>query len=95
MSELDSKLFVIPENWHKKRILKGHIRSESEATCHPEELKPTSVLRLSFTIAGLGMTVGCTYVIYSRMHICNIHKTCKIKFGILKDKQKLEIHYKI
>jgi len=30
VSELDSKLFVIPENWHKPRIVKCHIRSESE-----------------------------------------------------------------
>lgn len=66
ISELDSKLFVIPENWHKKRILKCRVRSESETICHPEELKPISVLRLTFTIAGSCMILGCMYVIYTK-----------------------------
>lgn len=62
ISELNSKLFGIPENWHKKRILRCHIRSESEAVYHPEELKPISILGYSrFTIAGWCMTLGCTY----------------------------------
>lgn len=28
-SELARRLFVIPENWHRQRILKCHIRSET------------------------------------------------------------------
>lgn len=29
ISDLDSRLFVIPENWHRKRNLKCHIRCEA------------------------------------------------------------------
>lgn len=70
--ELDSKLFVISENWHKKRILKCHVTSESETVCHPEELKPISVLRLTFTIAGSCMILGCMYVIYTEHEKLNL-----------------------
>lgn len=52
ISELDSRLFVIPENWHRKRIMKCYIKSET--VCHPEEF-----LWLIFSIAALCMTLRC------------------------------------
>lgn len=63
--DLDSRLFVIPEIWHRKRILKCHIRFET----YPEELTPISLAHFQYS----------RFVYDIKMHITIYPKYVKLK----------------
>lgn len=83
-SEPGRELFVLLRAGTGERIFRCHVRSESEPVCHPGWLKPTFVLRFTFTGAGSCVTSGCTCVVYTKW---------KIKSGILKDRHKFMLKF--